>query len=190
MTSDTDLERTRRFSLAEVKRLLAMVDPNADKLFAKARTVLGAERAARCLELARLAPLTGRWVPTSAVAQLVVGTMDVGADWWARPHEELDASRVWAQTGTPDALLEAGQRAHPHLGIGRVADADPAEPLSHRLGHSIDRVGGHERATDRGALLAGLDGHLADQLLDVEVELCGGRPRVGAGRGGPSPIPR
>ena len=108
MTSDTDLERTRRFSLAEVKRLLAMVDPNADKLFAKARTVLGAERAARCLELARLAPLTGRWVPTSAVAQLVVGTMDVGADWWARPHEELDASRVWAQTGTPDALLEAG----------------------------------------------------------------------------------
>ena len=108
MTSDTDLERTRRFSLAEVKRLLAMVDPNADKLFAKARTVLGAERAARCLELARLAPLTGRWVPTSAVAQLVVGTMDVGADWWARPHEELDASRVWAQTGTPDALLESG----------------------------------------------------------------------------------
>lgn len=83
MTSDNDFESTRRFALGEVKRLVGIVDPSADKLFSKARTVLGADRANRCLELARLAPLTRRWVPASAIASLIVGAEAAGPRRWS-----------------------------------------------------------------------------------------------------------
>jgi hypothetical protein len=108
MMSDTSFGSTRRFALGEVKRLLGILDPSADKLFSKARTVLGADRANRCLELARLAPLTRRWVPASAIASLIVGTLDLGPEWWTRQHEELTADRLWEVRGTPDGLLDAG----------------------------------------------------------------------------------
>jgi hypothetical protein len=106
--SDADLDRTRRFALGEVKRLLGMTEPSVDRLFAKARTVLGHDRANRCLDLAKLAPLSNRYVPTSALASLVAGTTDLGADWWTRNHEELTQARSWASLGTPDALLAVG----------------------------------------------------------------------------------
>jgi hypothetical protein len=108
MPGDSDLDRTRRFAAGEVKRVLGIVDPTADRLFAKARTVLGVERAHRCLELAQLAPLSRRWVPASAIAALVAGTADLGAEWWTRPHEELTERRQWTARGVPDALLAAG----------------------------------------------------------------------------------
>jgi hypothetical protein len=108
MASDSDLERTRRFAAGEVKRVLGIVDPTADRLFAKARTVLGVDRANRCLELARLAPLSRRWVPTSAIAGLVGGTVDLASEWWTNPHEELTERRQWTERGIPDTLLAAG----------------------------------------------------------------------------------
>ena len=108
MTGDPDLERTRRFAIGEIKRVLGITEPTVDRLFAKARTVLGQDRANRCLELAKLAPLTRRWVPTSALASLVVGTQALGTEWWSRQHEELTAARAWEGTGTPEALLTAG----------------------------------------------------------------------------------
>lgn len=108
MPGDSDLEHTRRFAAGEVKRVLGIVDPTADRLFAKARTVLGADRASRCLELARLAPLSRRWVPTSAIAALVAGTADMGPEWWTRSHEELAENRLWTERGIPDRLLTVG----------------------------------------------------------------------------------
>jgi hypothetical protein len=108
MATDPNLERTRRFSLAEVKRILGLAEPTVDRLFAKTRTVLGQERANQCLELAKLAPLTRRFVPVSAVASLLAGTVDLGAEWWTSPHEELSDEREWTQRGTPDKLLAAG----------------------------------------------------------------------------------
>jgi hypothetical protein len=108
MPSDPDLDKTRRFAAGEVKRLLAIADPTVDRLFAKAKTVLGQDRSNRCLDLARMAPLSRRYVPVSAVAALVVGTGQLGIEWWARPHEELTEPQVWSSKGSPDALLDAG----------------------------------------------------------------------------------
>jgi hypothetical protein len=108
MTSDPGLDSTRRFAAAEIKRLLGIAEPTSDRLFAKARTVIGQDRANRCLDLARQALLTRRWVPASAIASLVVGTQDLGPEWWGRNHEELAESRLWVQKGIPDRLLTAG----------------------------------------------------------------------------------
>ena len=67
-------------------------------------------------------------------------------------------------------LVEAGERAHPHGLVGRVADHDRGQPLAHRLGDGVQLPGGDEGAADRGALLPGLDGHLHHKLPDVAVE--------------------
>ena len=105
MTIDADFDRTRRFSAGEVKRLLGITEPTVDRLFARARAVLGQDRADRCLQLARLAVLTRRWVPTSAIAALIVGTAELGREWWAQPHQELAPSRLWSVRGVPDTIL-------------------------------------------------------------------------------------
>jgi hypothetical protein len=76
------------------------------------------------------------------------------------------------------ALVEAGERAHGHaLGAGR-ADDDPRQPLAGGLDDVVDQVPGDERAPDRGALLAGLNRHLGDELLDEQLELRGVRRGV------------
>ncbi len=107
MTAEADFDRTRRFSAGEVKRLLGLTEPTVDRLFANARAVLGQERADQCLELTRLAPLTRRWVPTAAIAALIVGTTELGQEWWTRPHEELAPSLLWAVRGVPDNVIAA-----------------------------------------------------------------------------------
>src|SRR5271157_4595795 len=114
MPSDPQFERTRRFATAEVKRVLGIADPTTDRLFAKARIVLGTERATQCLELARLAPLSRRWVPTSAIASLIAGTLDLGHEWWSRIHRELGEGLQWATLGSPDALLDKGHGDEPN----------------------------------------------------------------------------
>ena len=78
------------------------------------------------------------------------------------------------------ALLQAGQRAHPHGLIGGVADHHPAQALPHRFRDRVELPGRHEGASDRRALLPGFDGHLRDQLLDVPVERGGAGGGVGA----------
>lgn len=108
MASDPDFERTRRFALAQVKRVLGIAEPTTDRLFAKARTVLGQDRATQCLELARLARLSDRWIPVSAIAALVAGTQSLGPEWWSSQHEALTPTRTWESLGIPEALLAAG----------------------------------------------------------------------------------
>jgi hypothetical protein len=108
MAGDPDLERTRRFSASEVKRIVGLTEPTADRLFAKCRTVLGQDRANQCLELAKMAPLTRRHIPTSAIASLLAGTTELGADWWAAPHRELTFEREWIDRGAPNKMLAAG----------------------------------------------------------------------------------
>ena len=108
MPPDQIFEKTRRFSMGEIKRVLGMPEPTVDRLFAKAKTVLGPERTTQCLDLARMAPLTRRWVPTAAIAALVAGTQTLGTEWWVAQHEELSTTLVWEAKGMPDALLTAG----------------------------------------------------------------------------------
>jgi hypothetical protein len=70
--------------------------------------MLGQDRANQILDLAKMAPLSNRYIPTSALASLLVGTADLGPEWWMRNHEELSEAREWEPRGTPDALLNAG----------------------------------------------------------------------------------
>ena len=108
MPTDPIYEKTRRFASGEVKRMLGMTEPTVDRLFKKASGVLGQDRATQCLELARQAPLTRRWVPTAAIASLVVGTQTLGLEWWGRKHEEMTDALAWVEMGIPDKLLAAG----------------------------------------------------------------------------------
>ncbi len=96
-----------------------MADLTQDALFDLAGDVLGGSRAARSLELARLAPLTRRWVVTWAIASLIIGTRALGLDWWSRHHEDLGADGTWLDRGTPDALLTAGHAPGPGKEDGR-----------------------------------------------------------------------
>jgi hypothetical protein len=91
-----------------------------EALFELAGVTLGAGRAARCLELARLSPLTSRSWATSASAALIVGTRALGTDWWSTVHRELAVSwstvhgesagvEYWTARGTPAELLAARQ---------------------------------------------------------------------------------
>ncbi len=75
------------------------------------------------------------------------------------------------------ALLEAGQRPHPDIRTGRVADGDARQPFGSGLRDVVDPLGRDERPPYRRALLPGLDRHLGDELFDEEVEL--GRSRRG-----------
>lgn len=67
-----------------VRNLLGEDRPTAGLLIGDARPVLGAERTARCLELAVEASLTRRSAELAAVAALLVGTRELGDSWWGR----------------------------------------------------------------------------------------------------------
>jgi hypothetical protein len=152
VSTDPELDRTRRFSATEVKRLLGITEPSADRLFARARVVLGQDRADQCLQLARLAPLTRRWVPTGAVAGLVVGTLELGQEWWSRPHEELAHSLHWSVRGVPDAVLMS-MKVDPELddsgsslaALGRWISDDAAD---RKWGRPVDVVDVSDQRVD------------------------------------------
>ncbi|MBB6349166.1 hypothetical protein ACWGH8_07845 [Nonomuraea muscovyensis] len=67
-----------------VSALLGEERPTAEALLADARPVLGDERTGRCLDLALGASLTRRSAELSAIAGLLVGTRDLGPEWWTR----------------------------------------------------------------------------------------------------------
>ncbi|NUW31043.1 hypothetical protein HTZ77_06360 [Nonomuraea sp. SMC257] len=69
-----------------VSNLLGAERPTAEALVADARAELGDERTGRCLDLALGAGLTRRSAELAAVAALLVGTRDLGAQWWGRPR--------------------------------------------------------------------------------------------------------
>lgn len=190
MTSDIGLESTRRFAAAETKRVLGIVEPTVDRLFAKARTVLGQDRANQCLELARLAELSRRWVPTSALASLVAGTQALGQEWWTQPHEELAPDRLWVATGIPDKLLSAGHGDRdPEDGgscLAQLADWISDDAADKEWGRPVDHVDPDDPRVDgRVVLPAGV--HAGDRVVAVTAP--GGRVWVdvveigeGAGR--------
>lgn len=67
-----------------IRSLLGEERPTVPVLVERAGAVLGAERTERCLELVRWAPLTRRSSELASLAGLVVGTEDLGVDWWER----------------------------------------------------------------------------------------------------------
>ena len=79
------------------------------------------------------------------------------------------------------ALLERRERPHRDALGARVAEHDAlGDAGAHRVDHGVDGCRGHDRPSDRGALLPGLRRHLDDELLHVRVELGRARDRVGA----------
>jgi hypothetical protein len=69
-----------------VRNLLGEERPTAATLVADVRPVLGDDRTARALELALGASLTRRSAELAAIAALLVGTRELGEQWWARPR--------------------------------------------------------------------------------------------------------
>lgn len=160
MTSESDLERSRKAAIAEVERLLGIVDPTVDRLVGVAATVLGQDRAKRSIELARLAPLTRREVPTSAIAALILGTQEIGVEWWTRPHEDLKQGGQWVERGTPDGLLESGHAEwtaeHGGSCLDRLGQWISDDAADKRWGRPVDYVDLNDlRVDDRVVLPAG-----------------------------------
>ena len=75
-------------------------------------------------------------------------------------------------------LCAARERTHPHALDRRIADDGLREARTQRVDHLRFHPGGHDRATDRGALLPRLRRHLAHDLFDEEVELLRAGRRV------------
>ncbi|TDD04428.1 hypothetical protein E1292_19160 [Nonomuraea deserti] len=69
-----------------VRNLLGEERPTAPALIDGVRPVLGDERTDRTLELALGASLTRRSAELAAIAALLVGTRELGAEWWTRPR--------------------------------------------------------------------------------------------------------
>ncbi|MFI7133740.1 hypothetical protein ACIBQ1_49250 [Nonomuraea sp. NPDC050153] len=67
-----------------VRNLLGDERPTAETLMAEARPVFGDERTERALELALGAALTRRSAELAAIAALLVGTRELGEEWWGR----------------------------------------------------------------------------------------------------------
>lgn len=101
----SDLSKTRQDAERQARTLLGIDDLGTDALFRLAETVFGQQRSSRCLELARMARLSRRADATSSVVELIVGTRDLGAQWWSRAHEDMTAPAKWDDRGTPDHLL-------------------------------------------------------------------------------------
>lgn len=113
-----------------ISAVLGISEVSAESLFDLAAEALGQPRAGRCLELCRLAGLSRRSAVTSAVAELIAGSRQLGEAWWGRPHHEMvtghapaDGNRRvigWEDRGTPDARLAQPGLA-PEPGIYRPA---------------------------------------------------------------------
>jgi len=101
----SDLSKTREDAARQARTLLGIDDLGTNALFSLAETVFGQHRSSRCLDLARLVRLSRRAGATSSVAELIVGTRDLGAEWWSRAHEDMTAPATWEDRGTPDQLL-------------------------------------------------------------------------------------
>ncbi|WP_049562810.1 hypothetical protein [Nonomuraea sp. SBT364] len=69
-----------------IRNLLGEDRPTAETLVADARPIVGDERCDRCLGLALGASLTRRSAELAAIAALLVGTRELGAEWWTRPR--------------------------------------------------------------------------------------------------------
>ncbi|WP_113703619.1 hypothetical protein [Nonomuraea lactucae] len=96
-----------------VRDLLGEERPTAETLLDDARPVLGGERTGRCLGLALGASLTRRSAELAAVAALLVGTRELGVQWWTRARggklpapDEVLATAVAIEPWTDLTALE------------------------------------------------------------------------------------
>ncbi|MGI5288667.1 hypothetical protein ACQEVF_35720 [Nonomuraea polychroma] len=96
-----------------VRNLLGEERPTAETLIHDVRPVLGDERTDRTLELALGASLTRRSAELAAIAALLVGTRELGADWWGRsrggklpPPDEVVRTAVAIEPWTDLTALE------------------------------------------------------------------------------------
>nr|BFE81362.1 hypothetical protein GCM10020093_039630 [Planobispora longispora] len=71
-----------------IREILGEEQLSAGALLREAEAVLGTERVTRCAELVRGAPLTRRSAELASLAGLLVGTRELGADWWERSRAE------------------------------------------------------------------------------------------------------
>ncbi|MFJ2029893.1 hypothetical protein [Streptosporangium sp. NPDC087985] len=85
--------------------LLGEERPDSAVLLREAGATLGADRVARCAGLARGAPLTRRSTELAALAGLLVGTRDLGEEWWQRPRG--------GKLPAPDEVLGAATAIEP-----------------------------------------------------------------------------
>lgn len=89
-------EDARTEARSVVRNLLGDEHPTAETLIADVRPVLGDERTGRTLELALGASLTRRSAELAAIAALLVGTRELGEEWWSRSRGgKLPAPTRW-----------------------------------------------------------------------------------------------
>ncbi|SDH43714.1 hypothetical protein [Nonomuraea jiangxiensis] len=96
-----------------VRNLLGEERPTSEALIGGARPVLGDERTDRSLGLALGASLTRRSAELAAIAALLVGTRELGAEWWTRsrggklpPPDEVLRTAVAIEPWTDLTALE------------------------------------------------------------------------------------
>ncbi|TDD22116.1 hypothetical protein [Nonomuraea diastatica] len=96
-----------------VRNLLGEERPTAPALIDGVRPVLGDERTDRTLELALGASLTRRSAELAAIAALLVGTRELGVEWWTRtrggklpPPDEVVRTAVAIEPWTDLTALE------------------------------------------------------------------------------------
>jgi hypothetical protein len=95
------------------QELFGEARPTAATLLGQTHQVLGPERAARAVELARYAPLTRRSAELASIAALHIGTLDLGPAWWSTarggkvpPPEEVMATQTAVDPWTDLTVLE------------------------------------------------------------------------------------
>ena len=90
---------------------LGFEEPSVASLLEAAHEVLGSERTGRCVELVQITLPTQRYQGLSALAALVVGTRELGAEWWTLPHRHPVTRLHREGPITPDQRLAANPRA-------------------------------------------------------------------------------
>jgi hypothetical protein len=143
----------------QARDILGIDDLGTTALFDLADAILGPRRSAKYLELSRLVRLTRRSVATSALAEVVVGTRDLGIEWWSRPHQEMSGLGIWLSRGTPDELLTRapGSASEAEMRLSRLGDWAADDAADARWGRPIDFVDLNDaRADDRLRLPDGI----------------------------------
>ncbi len=87
---------------------LGFEEPTVSSLLGAADGVLGRERAVRCVELVQRMQPTQRYQGLSSLAALVMGTRELGSDWWTVPHRDPVTRLHREGPITPDQRLAAG----------------------------------------------------------------------------------
>ena len=144
-------DESRREALRILRELLSIDGPNLDALLEAANRALGVERLRRCVSLIRESPLTRRSHALACVAALVVGTRELGGDWWRRQHRRSDGPGRPEEGPPPEDLLVASraneQRQWPTT-LERLAQWAAADVADALWGPPVDAVDLNSLAPD------------------------------------------